>query len=69
MWAMAPGDTYLSATTTKKMRTRIFTSTMPALKRADSRMPRTRMTVIRATIASASRLKTIGTPKTCGALA
>jgi hypothetical protein len=40
---------------------------MTALKRADSFTPHTSTTVMSATIPIASALKTMGTPKRCGA--
>src|SRR5256886_4473401 len=42
----------------KKSSTRIFTQTITALNSADSLMPQTRTIVIKATIPSASKLKT-----------
>ena len=44
-----------------------FSTTIAVLNRALSETPRTRTTVISATIRNAGRLKMIGMPKTCGA--
>ena len=52
----------------KNNSTSTFTSTMPALKLADSLIPQTRMIVISATIANARKLKMIGMPPITGAL-
>ena len=66
-FAIVDGDTYHSPSATKKTRTATLTTTIALLNRADSSIPRTRTTVIAAVMSSASRLKTIGTPKRTGA--
>ncbi len=61
------GRTRPAQTATKSSSTPIFTATMTAFRRADSRTPHTRTAVSTATMAAASALKTMGTPSTCGA--
>src|SRR5580658_6931371 len=53
----------------KKAKMTTFTKTMSELKRAVPRPPRTRMSVMVATIPTAKALNTTGTPKRWGALA
>ena len=54
---------------TKKARTTSLTPTITVLTRADSLTPQTRTIVTAATMPIARALKTMGTPRTCGALA
>ena len=63
------GLTKWKLTKTKNPSTTSLIATIQKLNDADSRIPQTSTTVIAATIANARMLRTIGTPKTCGAAA